>query len=83
MKYLIVKGFMGFGDRLESLKMAVAYALKHNLQIYVDWRDPLWSHGDNDFYTYFKLVNMRVLKSLNDIPADASYYPPFWKDCIH
>jgi hypothetical protein len=79
MKYLIVKGFLGFGDRLESLKMAVAYALKHNLQIYVDWRDPLWSHGDNDFYTYFKLVNMPVLKSLDDIPADATYHPPYWK----
>ena len=79
MKYLIVKGFLGFGDRLESLKMAVAYALKHNLQIYVDWRDPMWSHGENDFYTYFKLVNIPVLNSLNDIPADATYHPPYWK----
>ena len=79
MKYLIVKGFLGFGDRLESLKMAVAYALKHNLQIYVDWRDPMWSHGTEDFYTYFKLVNMPVLNSLGDIPEDATYYPSYWK----
>ena len=79
MKYLIVKGWLGFGDRLESLKMAVAYALKHNLQIYVDWRDPMWSHGSEDFYTYFKLVNMPVLNSLSDIPEDATYYPAFWK----
>jgi hypothetical protein len=83
MKYLIVKGCLGFGDRLESLKMGVAYAIKHNLQIYVDWRDPLWSHGSNDFYTYFKLVNMPVLNSLEDIPADATYYPPFWKENLH
>lgn len=80
MKYLIVKGWLGFGDRLESLKMAVAYAIAHNLQIYVDWRDPMWSHGSEDFYTYFKLVNMPVLNSLDDIPADATYYPAFWKD---
>lgn len=79
MKYLIVKGWLGFGDRLESLKMAVAYALKHNLQIYVDWRDPMWSHGTEDFYTYFKLVNMPVLNSLDDIPADATYHPACWK----
>jgi hypothetical protein len=79
MKYLIVKGWLGFGDRLESLKMAVAYAQKYNLQIYVDWRDPMWSHGNNDFYTYFKLVNMPVLNSLSDIPEDATYYPAFWK----
>lgn len=83
MKYLIVKGCLGFGDRLESLKMAVAYALHYNLQIYVDWRDPLWSHGSNDFYTYFKLVNMPVLNSLHDIPPDATYHPPCWKGNVH
>ena len=79
MKYLIVKGWLGFGDRLESLKMAVNYAQTHSLQIYVDWRDPGWSHGSEDFYTYFKLVNMPVLNSLSDIPEDATYYPAFWK----
>lgn len=82
MKYLVVKGWLGFGDRLESLKMCVAYAQQYNLQIYVDWRDPTWSHGENDFYTYFKLVNMPVLNSLKDIPTDSTFYPPFWKDCI-
>ncbi len=80
MKYLVVKGWLGFGDRLESLKMAVKYALDHNLQIYVDWSDEMWSHGNENFYTYFKLVNMPVLNSLDDIPADATVYPPYWKD---
>jgi len=79
MKYLVVKGWLGFGDRLESLKMAVAYAIHYNVQIYVDWRDPMWSHGSEDFYTYFNLVNMPVLKSLADIPADATYHPKCWK----
>jgi hypothetical protein len=80
MKYLVVKGgILGFGDRLESLKMAVNYAIHNNLQIYVDWRDPVWSHGSEDFYTYFKLVNMPVLNSLSDIPEDATYFPPHWK----
>ena len=79
MKYLIVKGWHGFGDRLESLKMAVDYAIKNNLQIYVDWRDCQWSHGDETFYTYFKLINMPVLNSIDDIPEDATVFPPFWK----
>ena len=83
MKYLIVKGWLGFGDRLESLKMAVKYAQTYNLQIYVDWRDPMWSHCSEDFYTYFKLVNMPVLNSLNDIPADATFFPAFWKGCLN
>jgi len=79
MKYLIVKGACGFGDRLESLKMCVKYALKHNLQIYVDWTDNIWSHSGETFYTYFDLVNMPVLKSIDDIPEDATVYPPQWR----
>jgi hypothetical protein len=80
MKYLVVKGWLGFGDRLESLKMAVWFAIEHKLQIYVDWTDFIWSHGSENFYSYFKLVNMPVLDSLDDIPADATVYPPYWKD---
>ena len=80
MKYLVVKGWLGFGDRLESLKMAVWFAIEKKLQIYVDWTDSTWSHGSESFYSYFRLVNMPVLHSLDDIPADASVYPPYWKD---
>jgi len=79
MKYLVVKGWLGFGDRLESLKMAVDYAIRNNLQIYVDWTDSIWSHGSESFYTYFKLINMPTLKSLDDIPEDATVFPEFWK----
>jgi hypothetical protein len=82
MKYLVVKGWLGFGDRLESLKMCVAYAIEHNLQIYVDWTDSIWSHGNESFYTYFNLVNMPILNSLDDIPDDATYYPDYWKGNI-
>lgn len=80
MKYLVVKGWLGFGDRLESLKMAVWFAIENKLQIYVDWTDSTWSHGSESFYTYFNLVNMPVLNSLDDIPADATVFPPYWKD---
>lgn len=81
MKYLVVKGWLGFGDRLESLKMAVAFAQRYNLKIYVDWSDSMWSHGDENFYTYFKLL-MPSLASLDEIPSDATYYPEYWKDHI-
>jgi len=81
MKYLVVKAWLGFGDRLESLKMAVAFAQQYNLKIYVDWSDSMWSHGDENFYTYFKL-NMPSLDSLDEIPEDATYYPEYWKGRI-
>ena len=74
----MVKGWLGFGDRLESLKMCVNYAQIHNLQIYVDWSDVTWTHGSENFYTYFKIVNMPVLNSLDDIPADATFFPKYW-----
>lgn len=79
-KYLVVKGWLGFGDRLESLKMAVQFALTHKLAIYVDWTDSIWSHGNESFYTYFDIVNMPTLKSLDDIPEDATVFPEYWKD---
>lgn len=79
MKYLIVKGWLGFGDRLESTIMAIKYALDNNLQIYIDWTDFMWSHSGENFYTYFDIVNMPVLKSIDDIPEDSTVYPPFWK----
>ena len=78
MKYLIVKAWLGFGDRLESLKMAVAFAQAFKLQIYVDWSDEMWSHGNENFYTYFKL-NIPSLNSIDDIPEDATIYPPYWQ----
>ena len=80
MKYLVIKGWLGFGDRLESLKMGIKYALDYNLKVYVDWTDSIWSHGNESFYTYFKLVNIPQIESLDEIPADATVYPAFWKD---
>jgi hypothetical protein len=79
MKYLVIKGWLGFGDRLESLKMGIKYALDHNLKVYVDWTDSMWSHGNESFYTYFKLINIPQLESLDEIPEDATVYPAFWK----
>jgi hypothetical protein len=78
MKYLLVKAWLGFGDRLESLKMAVAFAMHYKLQIYVDWSDEMWSHGEENFYTYFKL-NIPTLNSIDDIPEEATVYPEYWK----
>ena len=81
MKYIVVKGWMGFGDRLESLQMCVAFAQDFKIPIYVDWSDSIWSHGSETFYTYFKLLMPTF--SLNDIPADATYFPEYWKGRIH
>jgi len=79
MKYIIVKGWLGFGDRLQCLKMCVKFALEHNRVIYVDWTDSIWSHGSETFYTYFDLVNIPTIKSISEIPEDLEVFPSFWK----
>jgi len=83
MKYLVVKAWLGFGDRLESLKMAIMFAKQYNLKIYVDWSDTMWSHGSENFYTYFKLQNIDQLTSLDEIPQHATIYPEYWKGRLH
>lgn len=83
MKYLVVKAWLGFGDRLESLKMAIMFAKQYKLKIYVDWSDTMWSHGSENFYTYFKLQNIDQLNSLDEIPEDATVYPEYWKGRLH
>jgi hypothetical protein len=80
MKFVVVKGWMGFGDRLESLQMCVAYAQLYKLPIYVDWTDTIWSHGSESFYKYFKLLMPTF--SLDEIPSNATYYPEYWKGNI-
>ena len=80
MKYIVVKGWLGFGDRLESLQMCVSFAQHFKIPIYVDWSDSTWSHGSESFYTYFKLLMPTF--SLDDIPADATYFPEYWKGRI-
>lgn len=79
MKYLVIKGWLGFGDRLESTKMALAFAIKHDLIVYVDWSDSIWSHGTETFYTYFNLINIKQIESLSEIPEDATVFPQYWK----
>jgi hypothetical protein len=58
MKYLIQKGFRGFGDRLRNLVMCVKIAIEQNRKIYVDWNDFYWNHTGENFYTYFEILDM-------------------------
>jgi hypothetical protein len=76
MKYLLVKAWMGFGDRLQSLKMCVKYAQDFNRAILVDWSDSIFSHSGESFYTYFDLKMPTF-----SLPLDPSLtvYPECWK----
>ena len=80
MKYLVVKAVIGFGDRLESLKMYIDYALKNDLIVHIDWRDSTWSHNNETFYKYFQLSDVKQVLSIDEIPKDLHIFPKFWQD---
>jgi hypothetical protein len=82
MKYIVVKALLGFGDRLESLKMCVDYAIQHDLKIIIDWSDITWCHNSESFYKYFSLdmptIDLEELQELEQL-EDLKVYPEYWK----
>jgi hypothetical protein len=75
-KYLINKGWEGFGDRLECLSYAVTNAKRFNRILYVDWNDTIWKEG---FYRYFHFVDLPYTDQLNDIADSLTVWPSFWQ----
>jgi hypothetical protein len=85
-KYLLVKGWCGFADRLQCMSAAIKYANKHKRIICVDWTDSIWK-GDTpnmNFDTFFDMT----CEGISTIPLDEllqkqnelSIYPSVWKD---
>lgn len=91
MKYIILKGFEGFGDRLQSLLYCIKYALYTNRILVVDWTDYMWCSSDQEnFEHYFKLENVnyisyskfvRMYKTYNQ-KMQFTVFPSIWKDNV-
>ena len=58
---LVLKGWEGLADRLQSLSHCMNYCIKYNAAICVDWRDYMWGQGTRDFSDYFKIVGIPVV----------------------
>jgi len=59
MKYVLLKGLKGFGDRLQCLLQAIRYAKATQRCLVVDWRDKDWCHDENyAFDAYFSLKGL-------------------------
>ena len=68
-KWVVAKGWEGFGDRLQCLSYCIDIAIKHNRELSVDWTDSIWKEG---FYRYFEIEGLPNSKPKGDC------YPEFW-----
>jgi len=86
MKYCILKGIEGFGDRLQCLLQAIEYCEKTNRCLVVDWRDPHWSQNQEESIEhYFSIKNIKT-KTLHEFlknqKQNSNIIPETWKDKI-
>lgn len=77
MKYLLIKAWLGFGDRLQGLIMCIKFAQKTGRAVLVDWSDSIFSHSGESFYTYFDL-KMPTFK-IEDLDPNLTVFPAYWK----
>jgi hypothetical protein len=49
MRFAVLKGIQGFGDRLQCLLQAIRYAINTERILVVDWRDTDWTHDPENF----------------------------------
>lgn len=61
MRFAVLKGVQGFGDRLQCLLQAIRYAINTERILVVDWRDTDWTHEATaqGFEAYFRLSGVR------------------------
>ncbi len=90
MRFVILKGVEGFGDRLQCLLQAIAYARATGRSLVVDWRDNDWTHDPrHSFGHYFTLSGIQnlgidpFLDYLNSNCGQLSVHPPAWDGILH
>ena len=89
LKFVILRGAAGWGDRLQCLLQAIGYAKKTKRYLVVDWRDNEWSHDQKisaDYYFKFMGVKTFELQSFLHyyaaIKDGASVVKKIWKPYI-
>jgi len=69
-KYLVVRGTGGIGNRIENTLTCILYAKLSNRVLFIDWSDPVFSEdGTNVFNRLFTLKNVA---HVNELPQTVS-----------
>lgn len=86
MKFAVLKGREGFGDRLQCLLQAIRYATATGRVLVVDWRDSDWAHDKRlNFEHYFKFIGLTNFpyeafeRYLEDHLSELTVIPRAWK----
>ncbi len=85
LRFVVLKGVQGFGDRLQCLLQAIRYAEISRRHLVIDWRDPDWTHDtEQALHTYFSVegvatFGLREFKAYWHAHAHAlSVHPRSW-----
>ena len=84
MRFLVLKGVEGFGDRLQCLLQAVRYCKTTHRCLVVDWRDSDWTHDQSiPFEYYFQLegissISLSCFLELLSCQTGCSVFPEIW-----
>ena len=77
MKYLLIKGAAGLGDRMLGAATGLLYARLTGRRPIVDWSDPRYSSdGSNTFLRYFDAPGVG---DVDEISPTASVAPEIWR----
>lgn len=93
MKFLIIKSYSGFGDRIEHLLACFKYAVKTQRYMVIDWSDHVWCGNEInkgfDYYFYLKKVNYITIDDFKKIfinnklnGTKMSIIPKFFEDIM-
>jgi len=93
MKFVLIRSFSGFGDRVEHLSCVFHYCLKVGRTMVIDWTDHVWcgEEIEKEFSYYFILNKVNFMK-LNEFKLlfiknkksgnEMTFLPPFYSDVV-
>lgn len=89
LKFVLLKGLQGFGDRLMCLLQAISYSKATRRRLVIDWRDEDWTHDILEpLDHYFKVVGIptygldEFAQYWNAHAHELSVYPSAWSPLI-
>ncbi|MEK9556155.1 MAG: hypothetical protein VW352_06900 [Gammaproteobacteria bacterium] len=89
MKFVMLKGMEGFGDRLQTLLQAIRYATVTKRTLIIDWRDNNWAGSTQINADYYFKLNTLPNFNLESFSiyyqhqgSELTVFPTAWKNYV-